>query len=379
MSMGIPAETIESPTASRREPRMDIIDCDVHPLVAGGVGTLRRYVTDGWRKRWDYRGPALVPMSRYSHPAAVGNAIRVDATTPAGEPGGTDREYMRTDWLDRFNIRHAILLPLEAALANACPFAAEATVLASAFNRYFAEEWLAEDDRFRLAMVVAPQDPLAAARQIRDFADAPGIVAVWIPLLNILLGNVHYRPILEAAHDVGLPIVVHPVASAANFQGLEAFAGGVPSHYAERHVAHMQIGLSNLSSLIFEGTFERFRELRVVFVEYGWSWLPSLLWRMDSAWRAMRADVPWLRRLPSEYVYEHVRFTTQPIDEPASPAQLEQVIEMMRGEQLLLFSSDYPHWDNDNPDRSFPAMSTSFKQRVFSANALETFGERLVG
>lgn len=355
-----------------------IIDCDVHPLVRGGTPALYRYVDAGWRRRFEYRGSALVPPSRYSHPGAIGNAIRADATTPSGEPGGADPDYMIEDWLGRFNVQRAVLLPLEAALVNASPYAAEAAVLASAYNNYFADEWLEKDRRFRLAMVVAPQDPRAAAKEINRFADRPGVVGVWVPLLNILLGNVHYHPIFEAALENDLPVIVHPVASACNFQGLESFAGGVPSHYCERHVGHMQTGVANLSSLVFEGVFDRYPGLRCIFAEFGWSWLAAVRWRMDSAWKAMRIEVPWVKKFPSEYIREFVRFTTQPIDEPSNPAHLQQIIEMCDGMNVLMFSSDYPHWDNDDPRRSFTAMESEFKERVFGQTAIEIYGERLL-
>jgi hypothetical protein len=37
---------------------------------------------------------------------------------------------------------------------------------------------------------------------------------------------------------------------------------------------------------------------------------------MDKHWERMRKETPQVKRPPSEYVREHVWFTTQPIEEP---------------------------------------------------------------
>ncbi|MGH2876822.1 MAG: hypothetical protein ACRDLV_11280 [Solirubrobacteraceae bacterium] len=40
--------------------------------------------------------------------------------------------------------------------------------------------------------------------------------------------------------------------------------------------------------------------------------------KLDRDWKALRNDVPWLTRRPSEYLREHVRFTRQPFPERTS-------------------------------------------------------------
>ena len=60
-------------------------------------------------------------------------------------------------------------------------------------------------------------------------------------------------------------------------------------------------------------------ELRIVLVEAGFAWVPSLCWRLDQHWARMRDEVPHVKRPPSEYIRENVWYTTQPIEEPANP------------------------------------------------------------
>ena len=83
----------------------------------------------------------------------------------------------------------------------------------------------------------------------------------------------------------------------------------------------------------------------------------------------MRAEVPHLTRAPSEYVREHFWFATQPIEEPENPAHLTDIIDWL-GWDRLVFSSDYPHWDFDDPRYTFKINLTEGQRaRVFRENA----------
>jgi uncharacterized protein len=124
--------------------------------------------------------------------------------------------------------------------------------------------------------------------------------------------------------------------------------------------------MSHLVSLVCHGTFEKFRDLRVVLIEGGVCWLPGLLWRLDANYKALRMEVPWLRRLPSEYVHEHVRLTTQPLERPDSTRDLRAVLDTI-GPEMLLFATDYPHWDFDNP--FFLPARDDWKEQILDGNA----------
>ena len=80
-------------------------------------------------------------------------------------------------------------------------------------------------------------------------------------------------------------------------------------------------------SLVIEGVPERFPRLKIVFIEGGFGWIPSTMWRMDQHFERFRDEVPHLKRRPSEYVREHFWFTTQPIDEPDEAKHLRSLID----------------------------------------------------
>src|SRR5690606_14496864 len=107
--------------------------------------------------------------------------------------------------------------------------------------------------------------------------------------------------------------------------------------------------------------------------EFGFSWLPHLLWRMDQNWRQFRKEVPWIAEPPSEIVLRHVRFTSQPIEEPEKPEYLMQILEMIHAERTLVFSTDYPHWDNDFPMNTLRGIPDAMRRKIFHDNAAELF------
>jgi predicted TIM-barrel fold metal-dependent hydrolase len=125
-------------------------------------------------------------------------------------------------------------------------------------------------------------------------------------------------------------------------------------------------------SLICEGVFEQFPTLKIVLIEGGFGWAPPLAWRLDSAWKKLRVEVPHLKRLPSEYFAEHFWLTTQPMEEPPRATQFVELLE--QGPWLqdrLMFSTDYPHWDFDAPDQALPKVQlpAGFAEKLMAENA----------
>ncbi len=365
-------ETPASDISTAASDRVKVIDCDVHPALPQGLGTLFPLMPKPWVERFKLKAGHLASAAplgfRFEHP--TGSAARRDAATEAGGPPGSDPEMIRRDLLDGHNISIALLTSLQAGqFSTVTSGPDESQVIVSAFNDYFLDVWpLANERRLRLAMTVPVQDPRAAAAEIRRVGSRPEVAAIYMPLINILIGNRYWEPIYEAAADHDLPILLHVTGTDSVFQGAPNQAGGFAENYAERYVSLAQIGEANLTSLCFSGVFEKFPTLKFMFVEYSFAWALPLMWRITRTWESLRYDVPWVRRSPREYVSERVRFSTQPLDEPADPAHLKALIEML-GPEHLIFSTDYPHWDNDMPGQSLLMLEPDVRRRILSQNA----------
>jgi predicted TIM-barrel fold metal-dependent hydrolase len=83
--------------------------------------------------------------------------------------------------------------------------------------------------------------------------------------------------------------------------------------------------------------------------------------------------VPWIDRVPREIVRDHVRLTLQPFDAPADAATVSRVIEHMGTDDILLFSTDYPHWHFDGTDVLPEGLSESTVRKLMIDNPRATY------
>ena len=95
------------------------------------------------------------------------------------------------------------------------------------------------------------------------------------------------------------------------------------------------------------------------------------MWHLDTDWKAIRDQTPWLKRLPSEYFREHIRIGSQPMHEPEKPEQMYQMLEMLHADETLIFCSDFPHFDWNDPVTTFPKLDDNLHHRIFAGNALD--------
>jgi predicted TIM-barrel fold metal-dependent hydrolase len=253
------------------------------------------------------------------------------------------------------------------------------TALCSAYNDWALEKWVRPYDYFKGSIFVAAQDPEAAAAEIHRLGDDPGMVQVFLTSASRdPYGQKRYWPIYRAAVEHGLPVATHVGLEGTGIAN-PLTSVGYATTFLEFHTDLAMCSMAHCVSLIAEGVFEEFPTLKFAILEAGISWVPHVMWRMDRSYKALKAEVPYLKRLPSEYLVEHMRFSTQPIEEPPEGRDLLAMYEMMQAERTVLFASDYPHWDFDNPLTAFSFFPADLKQRIFVDNAVELYGERLLG
>jgi predicted TIM-barrel fold metal-dependent hydrolase len=344
-----------------------LIDSDVHNAIRNNEDLLP-FLPRVWHRQWLGNGTG-VPGLYYS-PVGV---MRRDATPDSGGAPGSDPGFLERDHLDKYGVDYAILTGSGILGISLHPDPDYATAVAAAYNDWLVETWLKASPRYKGSILVNASDPEAAAREIERMGDHPDMVQVIMCSgARMPYGQRFYHQIYAAAERNGLPVAIHPGTEGRGTAGPPT-PSGYPTRYLEWHNILPANYMSHLNSLVCEGVFERFPNLKFVAIEGGIAWVPHLMWRMDKNYKALRATAPWLKRLPSQYIREHIRLTTQPIEEPEDPKHMTQILDMLGSDEMLMFSSDYPHWDFDNPKMSLPPLSRELKQRVLWENAANLY------
>jgi uncharacterized protein len=299
------------------------VDCDVHCAPAS-LDALAPYLDDSWVGYIKEAGVALNGRAGGAYPPRLPAA-------PASY------EELDEQLLDPSEPRHAVLNCVSLYEIHRNPYFSAA--IARAVNDWLLAEWLDRDERLRASICVSPLDVDAAVAEIDRLGDDPRFVQVLLPVRgDTPYGNVRFHPIHEAAVRHDLAIGLHAWGRAGTAPGVS----GITGTYIEDYVANSQIVQTQVVSLVSEGVFDRFPDLRVALIECGFTWMPSLLWRFDKDWKGVWREVPWVRERPSDYVRKHFRATTEPAQLPQGDGDRAALLDMV-GVELLMYASDHPH------------------------------------
>lgn len=342
--------------------QLRLIDCDVHQALDS---RFKNYLEEPWRSM-ALPGGISWPASVLGH---TGYREDIGAKGGSGLAKDSEPDFVVKELLEGYGVDIAILTGSRILSVNNHPNSQFALAWIRAYNDWLIETWLSHDPRFKGTMMVIQQDIAGSVREIERVGNHPNIVQVMTAGSSpILFGKRYFWPLYEAAEHYNLPVALHPL-------GLTPPSGsGFGSTYLENHTTLATGYMDHLVSLLCEGVFEQFPRLKFVFIEGGVAVFAPLMWRLDKNWKAVRAEVPWLTRKPSEYLVSNVRFTSQPVEEPERQELLIRLLETLDAERTLMFATDWPHWDFDSPTAVFNRFPEKLKQRIFVENARELYG-----
>ncbi|MEW1823115.1 amidohydrolase family protein [Arthrobacter sp. NPDC080031] len=350
--------------------QVGVVDCDTHPIVP--LRELVDYVAEPYRSRHFLKDIEEFDQnsSLYTPPATT---TRSDSIPPAGGAPGSDPDFLRRQVLVEAGVDYAFLIFLQPKTKFHNPQLDSAVF--AAHNEWMADTWLGRHNwhgRYRGSIRVSTHDPIAAAREIEKWAGHPHIGQVYIvPEDPVPLGNPQFHPIYEAAERAGLPIAMHVTGRPGMYNLTPT---GFAGYHMETFTQWPLYFMSNMASIVFEGVLDKYPGLKFVNVEGGFSWAAPFLWRLDKVWERMRGELTDCRRRPSEYVAESVRFTTQPLEEPKNHQHLAKAMDWLDASKVLMFSSDYPHYDFDSPTWVMRQLGRDRKEQVLAGNAIELYG-----
>lgn len=344
--------------------KLRAIDCDVHPAVPD-IKALLPYLDDFWRDSVEERG--IPSLDSVNYPPRAPISARPEWRGSNGL-AATDLAQLQQQVFDRW---HASLAICNCLYGVQLLFSEDmALAFARALNDWIAKEWLDRDARLRASIVVPMQNTEFAVDEIERCAKDRRFVQILVLVMQeVPLGRRHLWPIYAAAERHDLPIGIH---AGSNFRNPPTSLGW-PSFYNEDYAAQAQGFQSQVASLVAEGVFAKFPALKVVLLESGVTWLPGFLWRFSKFWRGLRSEVPWVDRSPADIVRDHIRLTIQPFDAPAGGNVAERLIEHLKSDDLLLYASDFPHWQFDGDAVMPPGIPPALYRKILLDNPRATY------
>ena len=291
MGPAIRGSTLEGRAPKKLPPGVKVIDVDVH--LHELPKAILPYCEMPWRKSLE--SIAALPQPNFDIPYYC-PALTV--WTPPFPPILGERRHtvtsaaqMRKD-LDEMSVDVGVIFPDHYLHLAVLRDASYATALARAYNRWLTDEWLGEDNGLKGAVLIPPQNPVAAAEEIRRYAGHKNVVAICLPAscLETLYGQRCYDPLYEAAQETGLPVMLHSAGGV--FPVFPFNTNCFSSIFSIHIVSHAFSMMANLLSMMETGVPARFPQLKIGFIEAGFAWRSWIMLRMDKEFTVRRREMP---------------------------------------------------------------------------------------
>jgi len=313
-----------------------ILDADGHVMETDRE--VFEYLDEPYKGNPLVTGLPLFPTLDGWQRTAIAARLGIHKTYPDGK--------MWVEFLDEVGIEHTVLYPTMGLGFGLIQDPQWAVALARAYNNWFYDRYYKVSPRLRGVALIPLQDVGEAVRELRRAITELHMVGVVLPAhsadlgVRKPLGDPEFWPIYEEAERLNCPIAIHGAPSMG--LGFNFFTKFAPTQALEHPVAQM----IQLTSMVFEGVFERFPTLRVAFLEAGAGWVPYMMDRLDRSYEAWAGAKykefgEWVKKRPSEYVASgNVYFSSE-----GSEESMGYAIARL-GNQVMLYASDYPHETN---------------------------------
>jgi predicted TIM-barrel fold metal-dependent hydrolase len=258
---------------------------------------------------------------------------------------------------------------------------------ADAHNRMITDFCAA--DRRLLPVAYVPLEDIPRAIECARLAITLGAKALMVPSLcprHHGPSHVGLDPVWAMAQEAGVPVVLHvggeekmnPVYKQNGLPPVPDFHGGDDNFTSVSYMPIPNAPMQMLSTLIFDGVFDRFEALKWGAIELGASWLPGWMRSMDSAAHAFSKNEERLRKLsarPSEIVRRQLRVAPYPHEDAGW-------IIANAGDEVCLFSSDYPHVEGgrrplERFEDTLRTCSPVQRRRFYADNFIDLMGPAL--
>ena len=258
---------------------------------------------------------------------------------------------------------------------------------ASAHNRMMMD--FCSVDRRLLPVAYIPLEDFARAKACAKEAIELGASALMVPSLCPQTHSPSHTglfPVWAQAQEAGIPVLFHvggeeklnPVYKENGLPPVKDFHGGDDNFTSVSYMPIPNAAMQTMATLIFDGIFDKFEQLKWGAIELGSTWLPGWMRAMDSAAHAFTRNEDRLQKLsakPSEIVQRQLRVAPYPHED------VGWVIENS-GQNMIMFNSDFPHIEGGrNPvkrfDASIEGLSREARNAFYAENFIDLMGKGL--
>jgi predicted TIM-barrel fold metal-dependent hydrolase len=368
------AEIVHPDPINENAQHYEIIDTDVHFLPDWDV--LRGYMPEPFRSKLTRYPLVGADFSPQYATGIMGTGQDVLGTARTAEEMLAAMDSLNTD---------TVMLVPGFQRPQSLYHKSWVSVLAAAYNDYLADKVLPVTDRIKAEIMVNHRAPEAGAAEIRRIGDHPGFISVYTEYGGNYepIGTADHDPIFEAAMERDLAVTIH---AGCFWQQMTPIHQGTRTWTELLGIASCGLTMASVGAMIMQGLFDKFPDLHITVKEGGFWWLPEFALRCDDFYlshpgdvslveRKIEAGEEFLRKLPSEYLFENFRFSSQPMCLPKDPKHFQMLWELCRGEDMLLYSSDWPHATFDPPNWVFEnaLITEEARVKILSGNARAWF------
>ena len=289
------------------------------------------------------------------------------------------------DFLEDVGIDATVLYPTSALAYGKMVSIDYAVELCRAYNNWLHDTYLKVSPVFKGMALIPMQDPTAAVEELRRVVRELGMVGAMIPSngLHAPVGSPEYFPIYAEAERLGTCLAIH--GGAHDRFGMDQMNMYVPVH-ALGHPFGLMIACG---SVVFNGIFERFPNVRVGFMEGGVAWLLLCLERFEASHATHFQYQPPGQFGPKEgekadkYVIRHIKEGRMFVGCEGEEKALAYAVKLV-GNTPFMYSSDYPHEvtnESCKEDleelRGNPDLSEAAKRAILRENASRFYSLRV--
>lgn len=285
---------------------------------------------------------------------------------------------LRIEDMDREGVDIAVLYPSMGLIFLSTEDLELATILSRAENDFQADFSRAYPHRLKPVATLPLVQPTkqcidAAVRELDRAVTQLGFVGAFVPptVRKTNLDDPVFFPLYEEAQRLGVPIGVHWSAGTHLPGAEDRFR---PDQFFLGHSLGFPVeNMISLGSVVCGGLLDKFPRLKWAFLESGVGWVYYWMERLDEHYEKIPEMVREMARWPHEYMKSGLIYYSCDPDERSLPF----IVEMM-GPDLILYASDYPHWDGRFPEtvapiKNHPGLTIEQKRKILGENALRLY------